>query len=111
MNIYVWKILRIYTNQLENVIINNSINKSLNHKWSQHLRELLTTFQFHQTYLYLKNPSAIKCLRRFSEVLEVKPKTAVQRFGTSRLNHKGIRSDGKLWSSITKWRGYLKTNE
>ena len=54
MNIDIWKTLRIYTNQLENVIIKNIIKQSVKQQWYQRLRGLLTTFQFHQTYIYEK---------------------------------------------------------
>ena len=57
----------------------------------------------------LKKPTAIKPLRQLLYTLEVKPKTAVRRFCTSKPKPKSSRAGSMLWSSIQKIQVYLKT--
>ena len=47
MNIDAWKTLRMYTNLLENVMINKNTRPLFKQKWSPLLRDLLTTVQCH----------------------------------------------------------------
>ena len=54
--------------------------------------------------------SAIKPLLSFSEVFDVKQKTAVQRLGAAKSKRKYIRTGCMLWSSITKRQGHKKIN-
>ena len=54
MNIYVCKLLRSYTNLLENVVINNSIRLLLKQQCSPILKNLLTTVQRHLANLWLQ---------------------------------------------------------
>ena len=60
-------------------------------------------------YVNVKNPSARKSTHQFSEALEVKPKIDVCGLGDAKSNHKAIRSDSMLWSSIPKRRGHKKS--
>ena len=57
------------------------------------------------------NPSAAKSLHLFTEVLDVKNKSAVRRVGDPTSNHKAIRAGSMLWSSITKSKVHTKINE
>ena len=72
---------------------------------------LYTTSHFHLAYPYLKNPSAIKSLRKFSEVLDVKQKTDVHRLGATKSKRKAIISGNMLWSIIPNMWGHTKINE
>ena len=73
-------------------------------------RSILTKFQCHLTHLCLNNHSARKSLRQFSEVLNVKPQTAVRRLGAAKSNRKAIISGSILWYSIQKRQGNTKIN-
>ena len=61
--------------------------------------------------MYNKNHSARKSLRRFTETLDVKHKTAVRRFVASKENYKAIKRGFLLWSNISKRRGNTKANK
>ena len=62
------------------------------------------------TPVTVKNPSAIKLLRIFTEVLYVK-KNSVHRVGVAKSNRKAIRAGGVCFSSIPNRRVHTKTNE
>ena len=62
-------------------------------------------------YMTVKNTSARKWLCLFTEVLDVKKKTAVRRVGADKSKRKEIISCSMLWSSITKRIGHTKINE
>ena len=53
-------------------------------------------------YVYNKKPSAIKSLHKFTETLDVKHKTDVNRFGGAKAKHKGTKKDNALWSITAK---------
>ena len=53
MNIDVWKISRIYTKSQVNVKIKISTRQLLKHQWSQHLKDVPTTVQWHLTHMCL----------------------------------------------------------
>ena len=61
-------------------------------------------------YESMKNPSAQKSLRQFSETLDVKHKTGVGRLGKARANLKAIITSNVLWSNISKRSGHAKMN-
>ena len=58
-----------------------------------------------------KDPSERKPLRQFTEKLDVKPKTAVCRFGAAKAKHKAIKKYNVLWSNIAKRHGHTKINQ
>ena len=58
----------------------------------------------------VKDTSARKSLRLFSEVLDVKEKNAVCQVGDAKSKRKEIRADSMLWSSIPKRGGHEKIN-
>ena len=58
-----------------------------------------------------KNHSGRKSLNQFSEALDVKHKTDVQRFGASKWKLKAIKTGNTLWSNISKRRGHSKINQ
>ena len=47
------------------------------------------------------NTSTIKSLRLFTEILDVKNKTAVQQVGDAKLKRKAVREGSMFWSNIT----------
>ena len=53
-------------------------------------------------YVSDKKPSAIKSLHKFTETLDVKHKTDVNRFGGAKAKHKGTKKDNALWSITAK---------
>ena len=57
-------------------------------------------------YLLTKNPSVRKLLPQFTETLNVKHNTAVQRFGEAKAKRKAIKTCNVLWSNIEKRRGH-----
>ena len=59
----------------------------------------------------VKQPSASKSLRQFSETLNVKPKTAFRRLCAAKSKRKAIMAGGMLCSSIPEQRGHTKINE
>ena len=59
----------------------------------------------------VKNPSARKSPRKFTEILDVKKKASVQRLCADKSKYKAIRSGIMLWSSIPKKRVHTKINE
>ena len=59
----------------------------------------------------VKNPSAIKSLRIFTEVLDEKNKSSVYMVGAAKSNQKAIISGSILWSSIPKRRGHTEIYE
>ena len=56
----------------------------------------------------LKQPNVRKSLRQFSEILDVKPKTAFHWLYVDKPKRKSIRAFSMLWSSIPKWSGHKK---
>ena len=56
------------------------------------------------------NPSARKSLSLFTEVLDVKSKTAVRRVGAAKSKRKSIKEVSVLWSSIPKSIIHTKIN-
>ena len=48
-------------------------------------------------YMDVRNPSAIKLLRLFTEVLDVNNKTSVRRLGSAKSGYKSIRSGIMVW--------------
>ena len=62
-------------------------------------------------YVTVKNPSARKPLRQFSEALDFKHKTAVCKLGADKSKSKARRADNTLWSSISKCCGHTKINQ
>ena len=61
--------------------------------------------------MIVKKWSARKSLHLFTEVFDVKKKTAVYRLGSAKSNHKSIISGSMLCSSIPKNKGHTKINE
>ena len=61
--------------------------------------------------MIFKKWSAIKSLRLFTGVLDVKKKTYVRRVGAAKSKYKAIRAGSIFWSSIPKRKGYTKINE
>ena len=59
----------------------------------------------------IRNPSARKSLRLFTEFLDVKNKTAVHRLGAAESNHKAIIAGSMFWSIIPKKKVHTKINE
>ena len=59
----------------------------------------------------VRKSSAIKSIRLFTEFLDVKNKTAVQRVGADKSKRKLVISGSILWSSIPKSRRHKKINE
>ena len=49
----------------------------------------------------VKKYSAIKSFRLFTEILDVKNKTAVQQVGDAKLKRKAVREGSMFWSNIT----------
>ena len=62
-------------------------------------------------YATVKKTSARKPLNHFSEVLDFKQKTAVNRLSASRPNIKTTITGSMLWYSIPKRRGHTKINK
>ena len=58
----------------------------------------------------VKTPMARKPLRHFTEVLDVKHKTAICRLGAAKSKRKSIRAGTMLCCSIKKRRGHNKIN-
>ena len=58
--------------------------------------------------MIVKNCSAKQSLRLFTEVLDVKNKTAVCWVGAAKSNIKAIISSSMLWSSIPNRKGHTK---
>ena len=52
-------------------------------------------------YMTGKNHIARKYFRKFSKVLDVKPKTSFLMLGASKTKYKAIRVGSMLWSNIT----------
>ena len=63
------------------------------------------------TYVTVRNPSAIKPLRLFTEVLYVKKKTVFRQVGAAKSKRKAIISGTVLWSSIPKRKVHTKPNK
>ena len=106
------EILISNANLLENVMTNNSNRPLLNQKCFLLLRDLLTTFQYHWSNLWLwKRQVQEKSPYQFLYTLEVKPKTSIRRFFANESKHKAIRADSMLWSSIPKQRSHTKINQ
>ena len=61
--------------------------------------------------IIVKKCSARKSICLFTEVLDVKNKTAVRRVGASKSKRKAIRAGSMLWSSIPNIKGHTKFNE
>ena len=59
----------------------------------------------------VKNPKAQISLCLFTQLFDVKNKTAVRQVGADKSNIKAIRSGSMLWSNIPKRRGHTKINE
>ena len=59
----------------------------------------------------VKKRSAIKSLRLFTEVLDVKNKTALLWVGAAKSKRKALRAGSMLCSSITKRKVITKINE
>ena len=59
----------------------------------------------------VKNPSARKLLHIFTELFDIKSKTAVRRVGADKSKRKEIRAGNMLWSSITKRMVHTKISE
>ena len=55
MNTDVFKISKIYTNQLVHIIINSSIKQFQRLQWYPHLRVYMNTYQQHMSHLCLSN--------------------------------------------------------
>ena len=68
--------------------------------------EMVYTTEISRPSVTVKNPNEIKSLHLFTEVFDVKNKTAVCQVGDAKLTRKAIISDSMLWSSITKKGGY-----
>ena len=63
-----------------------------------------------RTSVTLNNHIAIKSLHQFSEVLDVKQKSAVRKFGSDKSNRKSIITGHIMGSSIPKRLGHTKIN-
>ena len=59
----------------------------------------------------VKNPSARKSLHLFTEVLDIKNKTAFRRVCYDKTKRKEIRAVSMLWSIIPKMKGHTIINE
>ena len=59
----------------------------------------------------VKNPSARKSLHLFTEVLDIKNKTAFRRLCYDKTKRKEIRAVSMLWSIIPKMKGHTIINE
>ena len=81
MNIYVWKILRSYTNLLAKYIDQQQC-KAIIEAAIIYTPEIFTDNgpMSPSQSVTVRNPSAIKSLRQFLDTLEVKPKTYFRRF-------------------------------
>ena len=58
-----------------------------------------------------KKQSARKSLCLFTNILDVKPKTAKHRFVAEKSRRKAIKVGNILWTKKTKRKGHSKTNE
>ena len=58
-----------------------------------------------------KKPSARKALFLFTNILDVKPKTAKRRILDAKSKYKAMRAGNSLWTKKTKRKGHSKINE
>ena len=59
----------------------------------------------------VKKPSARKSPCLFTNILDVKKKTAIRRVGDAKSKHKAIKSGTKPWEMKTKRKGNSKIND
>ena len=59
----------------------------------------------------VNKPSARKSLCLFTNILDVKPKTAKQRIVAAKYKHIAMKVSNRLWNKKTKLKGNSKINE
>ena len=59
----------------------------------------------------VKKPSARKSMCLFTNILDVKPKTAKRRFVAAKFKRKAMKVGNSLWTKKTKRKGNSKINE
>ena len=64
----------------------------------------------HMTSTPVNKPSARKSLCLFTNILDVKPKTAKRRFVAAKSKRKAMKVGNILWTKKTKRKGYSKIN-
>ena len=62
-------------------------------------------------YVPVKQTSFSKSLRKFTETLDIKPKTTLRRLCSAKSKRKAVREGSMLWSSIPKLHIHTKINE
>ena len=65
----------------------------------------------HTTSSQVKKPSASKSLCLFTNIFDVKPKTAKRRFVAEKSRRKAMKVGNSLWTKKTKRNGHSKINE